>query len=80
MSRDAPLEMWTLYEHPLDYPEGYVARLWCVTTDGGAQASETAFYGETRGDVDEFFAERYPELFFVPRAENDEPQILGVWM
>lgn len=73
------LRMWTVYEHPADYPEGYVAREW-VVTDEGDRATATAFYSETLDEIQGFFIEHYPQLVFMPRFENDEPHILGTWL
>lgn len=74
-----PLRMWTLYAHPLDYPQGYVAREW-VVLDGREQASHTAFYSETLDEMSAFFDEHYPHLIFMLRSPDDEPQIVGTWI
>jgi hypothetical protein len=71
------LSMWTVYDHPRDFPDGFVARRFevrkgepVVTKDAitanGLQPLRTAF--ERAG------------LTVIARFEGDEPQIVETWM
>lgn len=73
--------MLTLYEKPKDYPEDYVVRAWYVA--GGRPApvpSPIARLFATRQHAEQWVARTYPQASFVPRADDDEAQILGVWL
>ena len=69
------LEMWTIYEHPLDYPDGFVVRRF--TLDGlGAIPGEASY-------VDSLEAARAvvpPGLALIPRSVYDEVQIVESWL
>ena len=70
------LAIWTIYNRPKDYPQGFIARLHEVakgkngptdkTIDGGLDEIRHAFYraGLTR----------------MPRSADDEPQIVESWL
>jgi hypothetical protein len=78
-TRSDPLEMWTLYERPADYPQGYVARRW-VIGEGTYAPTSDAFFGATLEEVTDFFDRCYPDLFYLPRQDGDEAQIVGTWL
>jgi hypothetical protein len=70
------LPMFTIYERPRDYPEGYVVRrsfvnagmVWLDRVAQYAPALEAA-----RGLIP-------PGLHRIPRYENDDPCIVEVWL
>jgi hypothetical protein len=71
---DDALDMWVIYEHPKDYPDKFVARLWKITKVD--VPTGTFFLGETQTEVE---AKLPPGLFWMPRHENDDACIIGVW-
>jgi hypothetical protein len=70
------LQIWTVYEWPDDYPDGYVARLFLVGKDRNGPTTQ-AFYGPTLQSVRDQLP---PGLARLPREPNDEAQIVEVWL
>lgn len=75
MSRS--LEMWTVYDHPTDYPDGYVVRLFLV--DGaGPRPTTTAFRSD---DLAKLRAEMVARgLTCLMRDPSDDPKIVETWL
>lgn len=71
-----PLEMWTVYDHPTDYPVGFIARLYLIY-NGYAIASPSTVTGSTLDQVRERLP---PGLFRLPRDDNDGPKIVETWI
>lgn len=71
---DGELGMWTVYERPSDYPEGYVARLFKLD-----QPQDRAMYAPTLTEIREKIDAAHPGLFCMPRQPGDESQIVEVW-
>ena len=70
------LEMWTVYDHPHDYPEHYVARLWLV--DGnGAKATSKYVSARTLKTLRQLLP---PGLVRLNRQSNDDAKIVEVWL
>ncbi|MBK3333533.1 hypothetical protein [Burkholderia pseudomallei] len=67
--------MWTVFAHPLDYPLGYVARMFV-----GARPTRTAIYGATLKEVRELLSLTYPGLYCVPRSPVDHPSVVETWL
>ena len=72
----AELSIWTIYYHPLDYPDTYVARRY-ETCYQGFQATDDIITGplevirkslELRG------------LYRLPRDKQDDPCIVESWL
>lgn len=70
------LKMWTIYKHPLDYPEGYVARQWLIR-DGGYPYAGVARY---RPDLEAARAAVPPGLYRLDRDPNDDPTVVETWI
>ena len=70
------MEQWTVYERPLDYPDGYVARRWVIGS-GGAVPTNDMFVADT---LDELRALLPPGLFCLLRQPGDDPKIVEVWI
>lgn len=70
------LEMWTVYDHPLDYPDGFVARKSIV---GASMTTITRemFEADT---LDELRALLPAGLYRIHRYEQDDPMIVEVWL
>lgn len=70
--------MWVIYEHPADYPHGYVVRRWSIDRDGATphEAQRMATLGGAR----KLCLALWPPVVRVMRYPEDEPQIVEVWM
>lgn len=71
------LEMWTIYRHPRDYPQGFVVRRCWVGQDGDVEHETSASYA---GDLSS--ARRHvPEgMVCTARHPEDDPAIAEVWI
>lgn len=70
------LRVWTIYDHPRDYPEGFMARLFMVHP-GGYGPRNVAFYGPTLESVRNQLP---PGLYNLGRQPEDEPHIVETWI
>jgi len=70
------MEMWTVYDHPLDYPDGFAARK-CVIGVNTVTHTDEMFTGDT---LDEVRALLPPGLYRIHRYEQDDPKIVEVWL
>jgi hypothetical protein len=73
---DEFLRMWTLYDHPKDQPDNYVARLWLVG-DGRIIPTNDMFVADT---LEELRLLLPPELSCLPRTPEDDPVIVETWL
>lgn len=71
------LDIWTIYDHPRDYPDGFIARRFEVGS------------GEHRPTLDVLKADTLEELqtvlqrrgmVCIPRSPGDERQIVESWI
>src|SRR5262245_30962933 len=69
------LSIWTIYEHPLDYPHDYVARRFEVR-DHGVMMTRDMFVAET---LEELRALLPPGLFRLPRTDGEPKAIVESW-
>lgn len=70
-------EMWTIYDHPSDAPEFFVARKWLIT--GGAAIAT----GETMSEEDIDTLRKYFQIggmTCLPRQPGDDPVIVESWL
>lgn len=65
------LEIWTVYDHPRDFPDEFVARLWI-----NDQRTDTLVRGRTLDEVRELIPF---DLTRMPRMEGDDPVIVETW-
>lgn len=72
------LEMWTVYDHPRDLPEWFVARKFVVTPAGPQPTTDVMLF-KTLQSVRDYF-ETHTGLVRLSRFEEDEPQIVEVWL
>lgn len=68
--------MWTVYDHPLDYPDYFVARKSVV----GASMTTLTHEMLTADTLDELRALLPPGLYRVHRFVQDDPKIMEVWL
>jgi hypothetical protein len=70
------LDMWTVYDHPRDYPDKYVARR-CTVGRGGLTMTNDMFVADTINEVRSLLP---LGLFCLPRDPKDDPCIVEVWL
>ncbi|MDW5418096.1 hypothetical protein R6242_16135 [Iodobacter sp. CM08] len=70
------LAVRTIYEHPTDYPDDYVARKSFVQ-DGAIKQTEEVFIEKT---LEEVRSKLPSNLNKIARAPEDEPQIVECWL
>jgi hypothetical protein len=70
------LSMWTVYDHPKDFPEGYVARRFDCTAEGPV-ATHNAYTGSLELLRETLLA---AGLIRLDRQADDEPQIVETWL
>ena len=68
-----PLRIWTIYKNPSDYPDKWVARLF-----ENDQPTETVIAIDNYDDL--ALQMMTQQLHRMPRSENDEPQIVEMWL
>ena len=70
------LSVWIIYDHPVDYPNGFVARRAEVSTE--PPLSHSFVYA---GDLASLRREmRSRRLFRIPRDPKDYPKIIETWI
>lgn len=70
--------IWTLYDHPTDFPDCFVARRFSGMT---GKASDQIITGESPGQVLEKIQAIDPNACqWMPRADGDDPVIIGCWL
>lgn len=69
--------VWTIYERPADYRQGFVARRHEAYKDGTTAATLDAVYGDTLNAV----RAKVPQgLYRIERDETDDPCIVESWL
>lgn len=74
------LEGWTIYDHPLDYPDYYIARRWAANRDGTVTHFPTVYRTTSLSQLRAILQDENPGLTPVPRFPNDDPKIVEVWI
>jgi len=69
--------MWTIYDHPADFPEYFVARKWLIgnSRDNPEPTDEIIL----NVDLEVLRKSIPPWLYCMPRQANDDPCIVEVW-
>lgn len=76
MTEEVGLPVWTVYEHPLDYPQWYVVRRSWVIDGKIVMEPKPCGMGATLEDV----RATIPEwLTRMPRQPGDDPVIVETW-
>jgi hypothetical protein len=72
------LTMWTVYSHPKDYPDHFIARKWLI----GSKRDEPEATDEVvaRFSLDEVRTALPPGLYCIGRKTGDDPCIVEVWL
>lgn len=74
---DAVLYTYTIYDHPLDIPTGWVVREWIIGRPGRAQAGRLLIVA---GDLKAAREAIPPGLVMIPRSNEDDPYIVETWL
>lgn len=75
MAAQEPIRQYAVYDHPTDYPLGFVVREWLITTEGAKPGRAwTAATLESAREVIPDGAE------CLGRTDQDDPKIAEVWM
>ena len=72
------LEIWTVYDHPDDFPDLFVARKYEIERGGKPVATDAVMKATSLKDL-RMILETW-QLVPVPRQENDDPKIVESWM
>lgn len=67
------LPIWVVYDHPSDFPDDYVARLW----QGESPTDTVISHADLRSVRLELWMKGLVRL---DRAEGDDPKILETWL
>jgi hypothetical protein len=77
MADDATLlPIWTVYDHPLDFPYGFVARKFDISGDGPVPTTDVlgaVTLAELRLQLPD-------GLTRIPRLHGDDPKIVEIWL
>jgi hypothetical protein len=70
------LSLWTVYDHPIDFPHSYVARRFEVNADGPVATGDLI-----QGELDAIRKSFHQAgLTCLTRNDDDEPQIVETWL
>lgn len=70
------LAIWTVYDHPSDYPNAFVAHLSEVDATGAV--SGFAIFSENLDELRAALASQ--GLIKLTRSQEDDPKIIEVWL
>lgn len=72
------LAVWTIYDHPLDFPDSYVARQWLVG-ETGLQATANVVQSQ---DLEVLRTMMLVDLGLtcLPRSPEDDPKVVESWV
>lgn len=72
------LAMWTVYDHPKDYPDKYVARRFDVGAKGAVPSASIIVCPDLETLRTMLAVEMH--LTCLPRAAEDDPKIMETWV
>jgi hypothetical protein len=73
------MEMFVVYDRPLDYPEHYVMRRWIIGAVEGQPIPDKDYFVIAK-TLDEVRVAIPPHCVRLERDPNDEPQIVESWI
>lgn len=76
MAAKAELHVWTIYDHPLDYPDKFVARAHLIVAGG----SEATWHIRTADTLEEVREQLPPGLYRLERDPSDDSKIVESWI
>jgi hypothetical protein len=74
------LEGWTIFDHPVDYPDDYVARRWIAHRDHTVTHTDDILKHENLNTLRGMMGRVAPGLVCIGRYVEDDPKILEVWI
>jgi hypothetical protein len=77
VSKPKPLYQYTVYDHPLDYPDDFVVRRWIIGP--GTYRGEPSLFARGR-TLDEVRGHLPGGLFCLNREPGDDPAIVETWI
>lgn len=72
------LLVWTVFDHPSDWPENFVVRPHVVLRDGTVKPDPQVFLFDNLDDAREFLSEK--GLTCLARHPEDDPVIVETWI
>ena len=72
LHKQVALPLICIYDHPADYPENFVARLW-----DASKPTRLVALADTLKDIRKTIP---PNMTRIPRNEKDDPAIVEVWI
>jgi hypothetical protein len=72
------LDIWTVYDHPTDYPNNYVARRFTIDASGGARPTDSIIVAPDLARLRAYLA----GTLFLARLDRqplDKPDIVETW-
>jgi hypothetical protein len=79
MSAVEPFRVWTIYSHPSDFPDDYVAREFSIQAGAGPQPTDNVMISASL-DLLRRTLMVDMRLTVIPRSDGDEPQIVESWV
>lgn len=76
---DDVLHLWVLYQHPTDYPDGYVLRAQAAMRDGTIATASNALAAKTLEELRSIARDVW-QLHCLPRHDDDDPCIVECWI
>ena len=77
--KDDELSMWTIYDHPKDYPTYFVARRWRIARDRSEPIpTDDVLFSLTYEFIELVMRQR--GLTKIERCPSDDPVIKEVWL
>lgn len=76
MTETEPLRLWTIYDHPSDFPDRFIARLSLVSRAGIVATRQTI----SATSLEELRSKLPPGLYRINRDPGDDPVIVEVWL
>jgi hypothetical protein len=80
MSDKNVMTQWVLYDHPRDVPDCYVARQVRIRSGGSLEVTRTALMSDNLKFISDTLFTLYPNLIYMPRMDEDDPVIMGVYL
>jgi hypothetical protein len=71
------LTTYTIYDHPLDIPTGWVVREWKIGPGGPPEVGELLIVA---GSLEAARDAIPPGLFCLPRSPEDDPNVVETWL
>lgn len=72
------LQQWTIYDHPADFPNNYVARQWFVGASG-ARPGDYAVHPDP-DKLRDYIQQQLPGAVCLTRSPEDHPTIMETWL